>query len=309
MQATLHFVDFTLDETRIQVLDEKERADHLDSWMWVICSATPGKPATYFQYDASRSSDVFKGIVGDYAGFLQADCYVGYQAKKQDYQFTLALCLAHLRRRFIDAQKAGAYPEGSVGYITLDRIITTIGKIYKADKTYRTLWLDDKLITEQQFMRVRKQESIPLFEKLSEWIRGRYDFHRDEEYIMDGMDYYLNSELLFRSYLDCANLNPDNSRSERIIRAFSTVRMNVLFAGCPAGAHTLATLETIIQTANLWDLNLHEYVTYLLKEVTKLRNLKANSVDYSQFLPWNLTPQLREELGVHSMSIKKKKSG
>ena len=297
------------DETRLQVLDEPGRKDTLDSWMWVICSATPGKPATYFQYDVSRSSDVFKGIVGDYSGFLQADCYVGYQTKKQDYQYTLALCLAHLRRRFIDAQKAGAYPEGSVGYVTLDRIITTIGKIYKADKTYRTLWLDDKLITEQQFMRTRRRESIPLFEKLSKWIRGRYDLHRDEEYIMDGMDYYLNSELIFRSYLDCANLNPDNSRSERIIRAFSTVRMNVLFAGCPAGAQTLAALETIIQTANLWDLNLHEYVTYLLKEVTKLRNLKANSVDYSQFLPWNLTPQIREELAVHSMSIKKKRSG
>lgn len=297
------------DETRLQVLDEPGRKDTLDSWMWVICSATPSKPAAYFQYDVSRSSDVFKGIVGDYSGFLQADCYVGYQTKKQDYQFTLALCLAHLRRRFIDAQKAGAYPEGSVGYITLDRIITTIGKIYKIDKTYRPLWLDDKLISELDFISTRKRESIPLFEKLSKWIRGRYDLHRDDEFIMEGMNYYLNNELIFRSYLDCANLNPDNSRAERIIRSFSTIRMNTLFAGCPDGAHTMATMETIIQTAYLWDLNLHEYVTYLLKEVTKLRSLKASSVDYSQFLPWNLTPQLREDLGVHSMSIKKKKSG
>ena len=101
---------------------------------------------------------------------------------------------------------------------------------------------------------------------------------------------------MFRSYLDCANLNPDNSRVERTIRTFSTVRMNVLFAGSPAGANTLATLETILQTANLWDLNLHRYITYLLKEVTKLRSLKASSVDYSPFLPWNLTSQLRQEL-------------
>lgn len=294
------------DETRVQVLDEPGRKDTLDSWMWVICSATPDKPAAYFQYDVSRSSDVFKEIVGNYSGFLQADCYVGYQTKRQNYQFTLALCLAHLRRKFINAQKAGAYQEGSPGYITLDRIITTIGKIYKIDSKYRTLWLDDKLITEQQFIRTRKEESIPLFEKLSKWIRGRYDLHRDDEFIMEGMDYYLNSELMFRSYLDCANLNPDNSRSERIIRAFSTVRMNVLFAGSPAGANTLATLETILQTANLWDLNLHRYITYLLKEVTKLRSLKASSVDYSQFLPWNLTSQLRQELDVHSISIKKK---
>ncbi|MBI9096663.1 MAG: IS66 family transposase [Sphaerochaeta sp.] len=296
------------DESRLQVLDEKGRADNLDSWLWVICSATPGKPAAYFQYDPSRSSDVFKGIVGDYAGYLQADCYVGYQTKKQDYQYTLALCNAHLRRKFIDAQKAGAYPEDSPGHITLDRIITTIGKIYSIDKTHRTRWLDDKKISEQEFIRIRKEESLPQYEKLSKWVRGRYDLHRQDEFIMEGMGYYLNSEILFRSYLDCANLNPDNNRSERIIRAFSTVRMNSLFAGCPEGAHTLATMETIIQTANLWDLDLYGYVTYLLREVTKLRSLKANSVDYSQFLPWNLTPKLREEMDVHSISIKKKKS-
>jgi len=295
------------DETRIQVLDEKGRSDTLDSWMWVICSATPGKPAAYFQYDVSRSSDVFKGIVGNYAGFLQSDGYIGYKTEKQNYQYTPAMCLAHLRRKFIDAQKAGAYAEKSKGYITLDRIIAIIGRIYNIDKTYRALWLDDKKISEQEFIRIRRQESLPLFEKLSKWIRGRYDLHRQDEYIMEGMGYYLNSEMLFRSYLDCANLNPDNSRSERIIRAFSTVRMNVLFAGCPDGAHTLATMETIIQTANLWDLDLYGYITYLLKEMTKLRSLNANSVDYSRFLPWNLTPKLREEMDVHSISIKKKR--
>ncbi|MFA6682149.1 MAG: IS66 family transposase [Sphaerochaeta sp.] len=296
------------DETRIQVLDEKNRADELDSWMWVLCSATPDKPAAYFQYDVSRSSDVFKGIVGNYSGYLQSDGYIGYKTEKQNYQYTPAMCLAHLRRKFIDAQKAGAYPEDSPGHITLDRIITTIGKIYNIDKTHRTLWLDEKKTSEQEFMRIRKQESLPLFEKLSKWIRGRYDLHRQDEFIMEGMGYYLNSEMLFRSYLDCANLNPDNSRVERIIRSFSTIRMNSLFAGCPEGAHALATMETIIQTANLWDLDLYGYVTYLLREMTKLRSLKANSVDYSQFLPWNLTPKLREEMDVHSISIKKKKS-
>ncbi len=65
-------------------------------------------------------------------------------------------------------------------------------------------------------------------------------------------------------------------------------------------------METIIQTANLWDLDLYGYVTYLLKEMTKIRSLKANSVDYSRFLPWNLTPHLRKELDVHSISIMKK---
>lgn len=294
------------DETRLQVLDEKGRSDTLDSWMWVICSATPDKPAAYFQYDVSRSSDVFKGIVGDYGGYLQTDGYASYQTQKQNYRFTLALCAAHLRRKFTDAQKAGSYVEDSPGYITLDRIITTIGKIYSIDKTHRLRWLVEKRISEQEFVRIRREESLPLFKKLSAWVRGRYDLHRQDDFIMEGMNYYLNNEMLFRTYLDCANLNPDNSRAERVIRTFSTVRMNALFAGCPDGADTLAAMETIIQTANLWDLDLYGYVTYLLKQMTAVRSMAANSVDYSRFLPWNLPPGLREELGVHSISIMKK---
>ena len=137
-------------------------------------------------------------------------------------------------------------------------------------------------------MRSRKRKPLPLFEKLSTWVRGRYDLHRDEEYIMEGMKYYINNEMLFRIYLECAHLNPDNSRAERIIRAFSTVRMNILFAGCPDGADTLAVMETIIQTANLWDLDLYGYVTYLLKEITRIRSMPEGSLDYSRFLPWNL---------------------
>lgn len=124
---------------------------------------------------------------------------------------------------------------------------------------------------------------------------------------MEGLDYYLNNEMLFRSYLDCANLNLDNSRVERVIRAFSTIRMNSLFAGCPDGAHTFATIQSIIQTANLWDLDLYGYVSYLLGEMARIRSLSAGSVDYSQYLPWNLSPRLREKMAVHSISIKKKK--
>ena len=294
------------DETRLQVLDEADRADELKSWLWVICSATPDRPAAYFQYDASRSSDVFKGIVGEYAGFLQADCYSGYQAEKQHYQFTLALCLAHMRRRFVDAQKAGGYQSGSAGYITLDKILRLIGRIYLADAERRTRWLVDQSISEQQFIEERKAATLPLFEKLSAWVAGRYDLHLADEFIIDGMNYYLNHEKLFQSYLDCANLNPDNSRSERIIRAFSTVRMNSLFAGSVDGAKTMATMESIIQTANLWDLDLYSYVAYLLKQVTLIRDLPIREVDFSKYLPWNLPPDLRAELSVKTITVKKK---
>jgi hypothetical protein len=63
--------------------------------------------------------------------------------------------------------------------------------------------------------------------------------------------------------------------------------MDSLFAGYPDGAHILATIKTMIQTANLWDLDLYRYVTYLLEEMTNVRTLKANLVNYSRFLPFS----------------------
>jgi len=140
------------DESRLQVLDEDNRADKLKSWLWVLCSATPDLPAAYFHYNVSRGSDVFKEIIGDYSGFLQSDAYISYRTEKQTFNFTLTLCNAHLRRKFIDAQKAGSYPEGSTGYITLDKILRLIGNIYGVDNKYRKQWLSDKIITKNEFM-------------------------------------------------------------------------------------------------------------------------------------------------------------
>lgn len=210
-----------------------------------------------------------------------------------------------MRRKMVDAQKAGSYPEGSVGFVTLDKILRLIGKIYGIDNEYRKQWLTDKIINEAEFINIRKELTIPLYKELTAWIEGREYFHQDDYHIQEGIQYYQNHKDLLQGYLDCAYLNPDSSRVERIIRAFSTVRMNALFAGCPDGAHTLAALESIIQTANLWDLNLYEYMSYLLKEITKIRSMARSAIDYSQFLPWNLTPELRKEMSINTISIKK----
>ncbi len=309
-RAIKHFIlnqiAVNADETKFQVLDEEGRADELKSWLWVICSATPDMPAAYFHYNVSRGSDVFKEIVGNYSGYLQSDAYISYRTEAQNYSFTLSLCNAHMRRKMVDAQKAGSYPEGSVGFVTLDKILRLIGEIYGIDNTYRQQWLTDKIINETEFINIRRKLTIPLYKKLSTWIAGRKYFHQDDYYILEGMNYYQNHEKLFQGYLDCAYLNPDNSRVERIIKGACTVRKNSLFAGCPDGAHALATLITIIQTANLWDLNLYAYMNYLLKEMTKIRPLVAATVDYNQFLPWNLPPELRQEMAVQTISIKKK---
>jgi hypothetical protein len=233
-------------------------------------------------------------------------CYIGYQAKKQDYKFKLALCTAHLRRKFTDALKGGNYQEGSPGYITIDKILKVIGKIYEIDKTERDLF-DKGIATEEEFVQKRKKLSSPQFKKLTKVINGRKDFHTNDDNILNGMNYYLKHVELFPKYLEIAALNPDNSLAERIIKGFSRIRMNTLFAGSPRGAKAMATLETIIHSANLNDMDIKKYMKYLLENVSLMRDSLASEANYKRLLPWNMSEETKDKLSIHTMSIKHKK--
>ena len=289
------------DETRYMVLDEPNRLDTTKSWLWVICNASNTRPKTYFKYDPSRSGNVFKDIVGDYSGYLQSDCYSGYQSNKQDYKFTLSLCLAHLRRRFVDAFKKGNYKPNTPGYITLNSIINVIGKIYEADTINRNKY-NNKKISKEEFIRIRKVESEKLFDKLFKITLGRKPLHENNPAILDGIEYYLKNKDLFPVYLECAELGPDNSKAERMIKAFARIRTNTLFAGSPEGAKAMATLETVIVTAAANKLDIVKYIRYLLDNISLCRHYATTENDYQSLLPWNLSPLKKKELEINILS-------
>jgi transposase len=293
------------DETRYMVLDEADRLDTTKSWLWVICNASNIRPKAYFRYDSSRSSNVFKDIVGDYSGYLQADCCGGYQTQHQNYQYTLSLCLAHLRRRFVDAFKKGNYIPASPGYVTLNSIISIIGKIYEADTVNRNKYSSNK-ITKEEFLKIRKIESEPLFDKLTKVAIGRKALHERDQSIMEGINYYLNHKDLFSVYLDCAELGPDNSKAERVIKAFSRIRTNTLFAGSPQGAKAMATLETVVVTAVSNNVDVVKYMNYLLDSVSLFRHVETTDSDYQSLLPWNLSESKKKEISINLVSDFKK---
>jgi hypothetical protein len=209
-------------------------------------------------------------------------------------------------RTFVEAKNSGNYKERAVGYVTINEILKIIGEIYKIDKEQRVL-LKKKIITEEEFIEKRKALSEIQFDKLTRVAVGRRDYHLNDESILDGIDYYINHEELFPVYLLTKELTPDNNIVEQQIKAFSRVRMNTLFAGSPAGAKAMATLQTIIQTANLNDLDLEKYMKFLLKKVSLMRDKLASEVNYSKLLPWNLDRQTKSNLLIDIMSIKQKK--
>ena len=65
------------DETRVQVLNEKQKLIESNKYMWI--RRRPGlNPIIIYEYDPSRASHVPKRLLADFKGYLQVDGYGGY---------------------------------------------------------------------------------------------------------------------------------------------------------------------------------------------------------------------------------------
>jgi hypothetical protein len=122
-QAAIH-----ADETPVVVIAD----DNQKSYMWVYCSGrdspdpnSPAKNIVIYDYQPSREGACPKLFLGDYKGYLQVDGYAAYASTSA----TLAGCMAHARRKFIDAQKVQM--KGKVG--RADWAIAHIQKLYRVE--------------------------------------------------------------------------------------------------------------------------------------------------------------------------------
>ena len=94
-----------MDETSVQVLKEPGKAASTKSYMWVRKTGDPDQKVVLFDYEPTRSAAVVDKLLGDYQGFLQTDDYKGYPAFGQRPGVELLACWAHVRRKFIEAEK------------------------------------------------------------------------------------------------------------------------------------------------------------------------------------------------------------
>ncbi|NMV06264.1 IS66 family transposase, partial [Vibrio parahaemolyticus] len=93
------------DETPLTVLKEDKQC-----YMWVYCSGADSPEATLegvknivlYDYQNRRSSACPIGFLGDYNGYLQTDGYRVYDGLEKVEHLG---CLAHARRKFMDAKR------------------------------------------------------------------------------------------------------------------------------------------------------------------------------------------------------------
>ena len=84
-----------MDETTVQVLGEKDKANTCKTYMRLARGGPPDKPVVHYEYHRSRGSDYVKKFLGSFSSCFQTDGYVGYEtALKEQHDIVRGGCMA-----------------------------------------------------------------------------------------------------------------------------------------------------------------------------------------------------------------------
>ena len=260
------------DETTLKVVNE----DKSTCYMWLYCSGSdspvPDSPIpniVLYDYQRSRSGRCAADFLDNYQGYLQVDGYAGYEQ-------TLAVlvgCMAHARRKFMEAKQSQA--KGKSG--KADMALNQIQQLYAIEKRIQGKAPEEK-------HQIRQEKAVPLLNKFKVWLDKSSLQITPKSKMGDAIRYSQNQWHKLIRYTEDGRLNIDNNRAERAIKPFVIGRKNWLFSNTARGAQASAILYSIIETAKANGLITFDYLNRLFEELPK-RNTED---DISDLLPWNI---------------------
>jgi transposase len=260
------------DETRVQVLKEPDRDPTSQSWMWVQASGPPERPVILFDYTTSRAQEVPLRLLADYRGYLMTDDYAGYNAVGTQPGVERLACMAHARRKFVDAQKV--QPKGKTG--RADVALAMINKLYGIER-------DLKDVTDDQRFAGRQAQSLPVLTQLRSWLEKTLPQVTAQSALGKAVHYLGNNWSRLERYIEAGFLPIDNNAAERAIKPFVIGRKAWLFSDTPKGAAASAQLYSLIETAKANGQEPYAWLRHVLERLPQAESVE----DFEALLPWN----------------------
>jgi transposase len=258
------------DETPVVVIAD----DNQKSYMWVYCSGGDSPDPNnainnivIYDYQPSRAAACPKDYLQGYNCYLQVDGYAAYE----NTAATLVGCMAHVRRKFIEAQKV--QPKGKVG--RADWAVAHIQKLYRVETQIADKTPEEKYVQ-------RQQQALPLLNEFKLWLDKSAEQVAPKTALGMAVAYTLRQWKKLTTYTQHGQLNIDNNRAERAVKPFVIGRKNWLFSNTSNGAKASAILYSIIETAKANGLHPEKYVELLLAEIPR----RSANAELADLMPW-----------------------
>ncbi len=216
--------------------------------MWVYVGDSD-RPYNVFDFTLDRTRDGPKRFLTDYGGVLLADGYDGYNGVVASNGITRAGCWAHLKRKFVDAERAA--PEIAAAAVEYVRALYAVAR--KASD-----------LEPAARLALRREPSAPLVATLREKLLDWKEYLLPKHPMADAVGYALRQWPEMTVFLSDPAVPLDNNVSERGMKRVVLNRKNSLFVGNPRGGRTAAILSSLTSTCRRHAVDPLLYFTQLL---------------------------------------------
>jgi transposase len=280
------------DETRWEVFEEVEGKTGHRWYLWVMQSAS----VVFYRMAPGRGADVpkahFAKLHKDLVDVvLVCDRYSAYKCLAKDCDdLILAFCWAHVRRDFLKA--ARSWPELKSWMFVW---IEDIRALYRLNAARLEGWDETLPLALQSSAFAERHQDLAT--KLSQ-MQACYaahlqepDLHRAKAKVLSSLHNHWKGLTVF---VERPEVAMDNNAAERVLRNPVVGRKNYYGSGSVWSAHLAAVMFSVIQTVLLWGLNPHHWLHAFLQACAD--HGSQSPLDLSAFLPWQMTPERKEEL-------------
>lgn len=232
-------------------------------YIWVY-RGDADHPYVFYDYSDTEHSIYPEKILKGYIGILQTDGTNKFNEIIKNGA-TAANCWAHVHCYFEDAwksdPKSAEFPMGVIkSLFDIERVAATLSEADRKD--------------------LRERLAKPKLALLKAWLDDMKFVEPPKTKLGDAISYTLKRWPALLVYLDHPFVEISNNASERSIKPMVLSRRNWLFSGSEEGAHTAATIMSIIETCKRLGINPFEYMKDVL---TRFPSAKTSQID--EFLP------------------------
>ncbi|HVU97298.1 MAG TPA: IS66 family transposase [Puia sp.] len=240
------------DETPIKVLDKDKKGETHRGYFWVYHNSL--RDLVLFDYQPGRGREGPSQLLKDFKGHLQTDGYAAYNIFDQQKDVTLLHCMAHARRKFVEAQLNDA---GRAEYA-----LSQFQLLYAIERR-----AGDQQLSHERVLQLRQEEAVPILEALGKWMQQAYIEVLPKSAIGKALAYSIERWKQLMIYTTDGKLNIDNNPVENAIRPVAVGRKNYLFAGSHEAAQRSALLYSLLGTCKLHGVNPFNWLTYVLEAI------------------------------------------
>jgi transposase len=222
-------------------------------------------PYNAFDYSPDHCGHWPQKFLAGFCGFLQADAYSGYHAVFAEGKVVEVGCMAHGRRKFIDAKDSDPVPA--------HQALAFIRQLYAVEDKAKDM--DDA-----GRLALRQAESVPVLNQMHAWLLEQQKHALPKSLVGQAVGYFLNHWDALCRYTTDGSLSIDNNESERLMKLVALGRNNWLFAGSHKGGKRAAVLYSFVATCKRHGVDPEAWFTDVL---TRIMTTPISQL--AQFLP------------------------